>query len=147
MNSPDRAATEGTMIKNVNKILLADDDAEDLELIGDTILAIEPATRLHTVANGKAVLDYLNNLEDIELPNLIILDYNMPELNGSQVLSEMKHPRYELIPKIVLSTSNAPVHMHECKMNGAAGYFVKPNTMSGLNEIVGKILAYCATNR
>lgn len=133
------------MTNKTHKILLADDDAEDVELIGETILSLAPEAELHTVANGRAVIDYLSKLRDDELPCLIILDYNMPELNGSQVLSEIKQARYQVIPKVILSTSNALVHMHECKVQGATEYFVKPNTMSGLNEIVGKILTYCAT--
>lgn len=133
------------MINKIHKILLADDDSEDLELIGESILSLQPEAELHTVLNGRAVIDYLGKLKDNELPCLIILDYNMPELNGSQVLSEISHPRYQVIPKVILSTSNALAHMHECKVNGATEYFVKPNTMSGLNEIVGKILSYCTT--
>ncbi|MBS1584270.1 MAG: response regulator [Bacteroidetes bacterium] len=135
------------MINKIHKILLADDDIEDLELIGETILSLRPETDLHTVASGKAVIDYLGQLTTNELPELIILDYNMPELNGSQVLSEIKHPPYDGIPKVILSTSNAQQYMYECKMNGAAEYFVKPNTLSGLNEVVEKILAFCATGR
>ena len=125
-------------------ILVADDDEEDLELIEDAILSLEPGAALHKLNNGVAVMNYLKQKTDDELPCLIILDYNMPELNGSQVLSEIcKHVRYEAIPKIILSTSSAPIHIHECITNGATEYFVKPNNIHDLNSLARKMLALC----
>jgi CheY-like chemotaxis protein len=125
-------------------ILLADDDEEDLELIGDAILGIEPDAELYKHTNGKAVIDFLHSQEDHDLPCLIILDYNMPELNGFQVLLQMAaHKRYKHIPKVVLSTSNAAMHVHECIANGATDYFVKPNNMTDLKNLAGKMLSFC----
>jgi CheY-like chemotaxis protein len=128
-------------------ILAADDDLEDLELIEDAFSSLEPDIALHKVTNGKAVIDYLNNKPDSDLPCLIILDYNMPELNGSQVLAKIsKEKRYARIPKLVLSTSSAPIHIHECMINGAAEYYVKPNSLRELESIVRKMLAFCKLN-
>jgi CheY-like chemotaxis protein len=132
------------MNENLLIILLADDDEEDLELIEDAILAWEPSASLHKHTNGKDVIEFLHGSEDHDLPCLIILDYNMPELNGSQVLQLMsKHNRYEHIPKVVLSTSAAPMHIHECITNGAAEYFVKPDSMDALKNVARKMLDYC----
>lgn len=90
------------------KILIADDDQEDLELIEEAFLKIEPAIQLQKFTNGKTAIEFLNSRSDLELPCLIILDYSMPELNGSQVLHFIKENlRYHNIPKIILSTSNA----------------------------------------
>ncbi len=127
-------------------ILMADDDAEDLELIEEAIKNHRRNLGFHKVRNGKAALDYLVSQSDDQLPCLIILDYSMPELNGAQVLAELgKAPRYDHISKIVLSTSNAPMHIKECKDKGADDYFVKPTNMNELNTIVGKLIAYCVT--
>jgi CheY-like chemotaxis protein len=127
-------------------ILLADDDEEDLELIEDAILGIEPGAELQKHTNGKAVIDFLQRQPDHKLPCLIILDYNMPELNGSQILMHMSgEERYEGIPKVVLSTSNAALHIHECITNGAAEYFVKPTNMTELRTLAAKMLSYCKT--
>lgn len=128
-------------------ILAADDDLEDLELIEDAFASLEPDISLHKVTNGRAVIDYLNNRSDQDLPCLIILDYNMPELNGSQVLAKIsKEKRYDNIPKLVLSTSSAPIHIHECMVNGAADYYVKPNSLRELETLAKKMLSFCKLN-
>jgi CheY-like chemotaxis protein len=126
-------------------ILIADDDKEDLELIEDAFLNNRfNDLRLHKLTDGNKVLDYLDTLKDEELPCLIILDYNMPEMKGSEVISQLSNqPRYKTIPKVILSTSNAPGHIHECKSKGAADYFVKPTTMNELNMVAKKMLSYC----
>ena len=127
-------------------ILMADDDIEDLELIQSAITNIEPGADLHKVTNGKAVIDFLANQPDAKLPCLIILDYNMPELNGSEVLAVIrKEKRYELIPKVILSTSNTSAYIHECIKNGATEYFVKPDNMHELTKLAKKMLNYCRT--
>jgi CheY-like chemotaxis protein len=131
-------------VENKLHILLADDDEEDLELIEDAILSHEPSASLQKHTNGRAVIEYLHRSTDGELPCLIILDYNMPELNGSQILQQMsQHDRFENIPKVVLSTSATPLHIHECISNGAAEYFVKPNNMDALKNVAKKMLDYC----
>lgn len=129
-------------------ILMADDDFEDLELIESAITNIEPGADLHKVTNGKAVIDFLTNRPDTKLPCLIILDYNMPELTGSEVLALIcKEKRYELIPKVVLSTSSTPAYIHECLNNGATEYFVKPDNIPDLAKLAQKMLNYCKTSK
>lgn len=126
-------------------ILVADDDIEDVELLQEVILSKEPDVSVHSVSNGKQVMEYLASCTDESLPGLIILDYNMPELTGSEVLSQMaEQPRYRPIPKLILSTSNAHIHMKECLKNGATEYFVKPNNMRELEELTEKMLGLYA---
>ncbi|MBO9682583.1 MAG: response regulator [Flavisolibacter sp.] len=125
-------------------VLMADDDIEDIELVEDAIRASRIDIHLQKVLNGRAALHYLEQTPDDQLPCLIILDYNMPELNGSEVLSELsKEARYHSIAKVILSTSNSPAHIKECKDKGAIEYFVKPTTMEDLNKIVQKLMVYC----
>jgi len=132
------------MHHKIKTILVADDDAEDLELLEEAFTKTESATNLHKVYNGREVIEYLEGQKDAELPCLIILDYNMPELNGSQVLAKIcKERRYEAIPKIILSTSSAPLHIHECMRNGATEYFVKPNSIRDLESLATKMLSFC----
>ncbi|HYJ64570.1 MAG TPA: response regulator [Parafilimonas sp.] len=125
-------------------ILVADDDEEDLELIETAITDIEPAADLHKVTNGKAVLEYLYNQPDHKLPCLIVLDYNMPELNGSEVLALMgRDKKYENITKVILSTSGNPAYIQNCLNNGASEYFVKPNNMGDFVKVAKKMIDYC----
>lgn len=123
---------------------MADDDEEDLELIEEAILDLQPAAEVLKFSNGRTAIDYLNTSQDRELPCLIILDYNMPEMTGAQVLAYMKkEQRYQTIPKIILSTSNAPLHVHECISNGATEYFVKPDSIKGFYKLAAEFLALC----
>jgi CheY-like chemotaxis protein len=132
------------MQSNNLTILAADDDLEDLELIEDAILHSEPRAKLDKVTSGNGVIKYLEGKSDNDLPCLIILDYNMPELNGSQLLSIIsKQERYNEIPKVVLSTSNAPFHIQECMKNGATQYFVKPDNLKELYMIARRMLDFC----
>jgi len=125
-------------------ILIADDDPEDLELIEMAFADIDPAAVLIKRQTGKEALDYLVSHQNGHLPCLIILDFNMPELKGSEVLSIIcKQDRFDSIPKIILSTSNAPIHIHECMANGATDYFVKPTSLSEINKLAKKMLGYC----
>jgi DNA-binding response OmpR family regulator len=123
------------------KIVIAEDDPEDMELIADAIILADPDAELHKFIDGLSVYEYLSARPDNDLPSLIILDYNMPRLTGAQVLKNMRtEARFELIPKVVLSTSNTPLYRYECIRNGATEYFVKPGTMRELDTLVRKLL-------
>ena len=122
-------------------ILLADDDPDDLELIQDALLLQQPGLELHSVDCGTKVLSFLSRLDDGTLPTLIILDYNMPDLTAPQILAALKSMhRYDAIVKVILSTSNAPAFIYECKQAGAFDYFVKPSDLTELSTIAWRIL-------
>jgi CheY-like chemotaxis protein len=118
------------------RIVIAEDDPEDMELIAEAILLAEPNAELYKFMDGLSAYDYLRTIPDDDLPALIILDYNMPRLTGAEILRQMSTvARYGPIPKLVLSTSNAPLYKHECMRNGATEYFVKPGSMKELNAL------------
>ncbi|MGZ5248534.1 MAG: response regulator, partial [Flavitalea sp.] len=77
-------------------------------------------------------------------PCLIILDYNMPEMNGANVLEKIcAQPRYDHIPKLVWSTSSNNAYIKECMEKGATSYFVKPASHRQLEEVAREMLAFC----
>ena len=123
-------------------ILFADDDQDDIELVSDAVLKRDGSILFHKVCNGRQAIDYLDGLTDGDLPGIIILDYNMPQLTGAEVLPLVcKGTRYKDIPKVILSTSDAKFNIDECRSRGADEYFVKPATYRGLDELAEKILA------
>jgi CheY-like chemotaxis protein len=134
------------MNNNTNiDIVIADDDSEDLELLQTAILAIEPQAQLHLFNDGISALQYLLG-DSIKAPSLIIFDYNMPQKNGAQLLLSLKdHPSFANIPKIILSTSNAPLHKAECLKNGASDYMIKPFHLKECYELAGKLVRLCRT--
>lgn len=125
-------------------ILLADDDREDVELLEEAITGLEPDTKVHAVTTGKMVLDYLENKVNGELPGLIVLDYNMPEMNGAEVLDQIcSEVRYEKIPKAIWSTSGTSEYIKECMEKGANAYFIKPSNNKQLQQLAQDILDMC----
>jgi CheY-like chemotaxis protein len=125
-------------------ILVADDDSEDQELLGDAIAEVDPKAQAEMVFNGREAVEYLEKCPDNNLPCAIILDYSMPYLNGAEVLAILcKDPRFNAIPKFVWSTSNSKVHINECRENGALNYFIKPDKPDKLYSLVREVLAAC----
>jgi CheY-like chemotaxis protein len=129
------------------KILVADDDPEDLELMEEHILSLDPTVKLDKFVDGLSAYKYLDSQPDSDLPSLIILDYNMPGLNGSQLLSSLKPvKRYASIPKVILSSSNTAKYIDECLQNGATEYFVKPDNMKEIQSLAKKLVSLATKN-
>lgn len=130
------------------KILIADDDLEDIELIEEFLLKEAPGLHISKFKDGLTASEYLHTLPDDELPSLIILDYNMPGLTGAQVLLSLRSAgRYSLIPKVVLSTSNTPRYIQESLQNGASEYIVKPQNMTEIHNLAKKFVSLAAGSR
>jgi CheY-like chemotaxis protein len=116
-------------------ILIADDDADDRFLMDSAFKEIEGLAKLSFVENGSQVLDYLNAINDGDaLPDLIVLDLNMPLMNGPETLLLLKeHERYKRIPVIIHSTSESETDRARCLGIGAASYLYKG---SGYDKVV-----------
>jgi CheY-like chemotaxis protein len=125
-----------------NFILLAEDDEDDQELIR---MAFEKVTAKHNfivVNNGQEAINMLSYQPN--LPCLIILDLNMPVLNGIQTLKALgQDPKYQKIAKVILTTSDSDENKKMSYSNGAVDYFVKPSTLPELVATAEKILLYC----
>jgi CheY-like chemotaxis protein len=133
-------------IKNpgTRTIFLAEDDIDDQEFLQDALLAIDPAVRLIAFSSGLKFINRLKETADEHLPCLIVLDYNIPELNGAEILEQLKlHDRYAGIPKVVWSTSDSQLYRETCLSNGAKAYLVKPSSITGIAEIAREMLHYC----
>jgi CheY-like chemotaxis protein len=127
-------------------VLLADDDPDDCLLITDAFSAINARLFLHVVSNGHEVLSYLRRQSSHDFPCLIVLDYNMPGLNGLQVLQQLRgDSRYQRIPKVVLSTTANPHFVTACMENGADKYLVKPVSYQELVGIAQELFEWCTT--
>ena len=78
--------------------------------------------------------------ENVPLPNLILLDWNLPKIDGGEVLRRIKqHPRLLRIPVLVFSSSEADEDIHAAYDNHANGYITKPQTGEALADIVETI--------
>jgi CheY-like chemotaxis protein len=126
-------------------ILFGEDDIDDQELLKDSFSSVDGSFSLVFAINGDEVLTRLTNMENKDLPCLIVLDYNMPGPNGAEILRELKNnPRYKDIPKIIWSTSGSDTYKAVCLALGANDYFVKPSNVKDLAKICRQLISYCA---
>lgn len=125
-------------------ILLGEDDTDDQDMLTDVFASIDKSFILLFVNNGKEVLSALEKLHDNQMPCLIVLDYNMPGLNGAEILKELsQNERYKHIPKIVWSTSGSDKFKKICLELGAVDYVIKPSNNIELEKIARYMLAVC----
>ncbi len=124
-------------------IVLAEDDIDDQELLTEAFNEIDPSIRLYAFSTGKKFLSFLDELPDQQIPDLVILDYNIPELNGAEILRRLEsNDRYRKIVKLVWSTSNSPLYQDSCLSLGARAYLVKPSNISALFEMARHMLTF-----
>jgi CheY-like chemotaxis protein len=125
-------------------ILLGEDDPDDQEMLTDVFSSIDNSFILLFVNNGKEVVSALEKLKDEQMPCLIVLDYNMPGMNGAEILKEIgSNPRYKDVPKIMWSTSGSEKFKKTCLELGAADYVIKPSNNEDLKKIANYMLSLC----
>ena len=130
-------------------ILLAEDDHDDRYLISEALDESGFENQLFIVENGEELLDFLKNqgkYEDIAQyprPDVILLDLNMPLMDGREALAEIKKdPDFRRIPIIVLTTSRADEDINETYELGITGFITKPMTFADLVEVMKTIARY-----
>jgi len=132
------------MTKSLN-ILLIEDDAIEVMKFNRVLKTLGLNHKIIEANNGEEALSILKDKEII--PDIIILDLNMPKINGIeflQILKEDDHLKY--IPAIILTTSNNHKDVLECYKIGIAGYVLKPLKYDDYVERIRKMLEYWSTN-
>jgi CheY-like chemotaxis protein len=128
-------------------ILFGEDDIDDEELLREVFAQVDPSFTFVFVNNGKNVIPELEKMDTHNLPCLIILDYNMPSLNGGEILRELKrYSRYDSIPKIIWSTSGSATYKELCLQLGACDYITKPSSIKELSEVARYMLSFCSVH-
>jgi CheY-like chemotaxis protein len=123
--------------------LLADDDHDDRALFAGMLLQVLPGTSVDTVNDGTKVVQYLESCNQEDLPCSLILDLNMPQMDGFSVLDWINaRPRFRLLTRFVLSTSADPEDKKRCLDKGVVAYYIKPNSIQGIIDIAERIVAY-----
>ncbi len=133
-------------MSNDIRILVVDDDKEDHLILQEYFSESRIEKNVKFVDNGVKALEYLENITgDEDLPKLIVLDLNMPLLNGSQTLLQLKqNMRFKNIPVIIYSTSESENEKRKCLSFGAIDYMVKPVTMEEGQRMVDKFKTFIA---
>ena len=119
----------------IQKILLVDDYLDDQFVFDLALKSIDPDMVVETAKDG---IDALDKLREPEVyPELIVLDMNMPRMNGRDFLQQIKSlPSLAHIPVIMYSTSSSPDLMEETRRLGAMDYIVKPNSFDELCTVL-----------
>ena len=121
-------------------LLIADDDQDDLDMLTEALMRQHPGYVIEHATGGHAVLQFLDNAP--ELPAMLILDYQMPDLNGPEVLQRLAaNTRYRHLVKVIWSTSRRIKDMEDCKKLGAAHYLIKPGDNRELNSVIHQVIA------
>lgn len=122
-------------------ILMVDDDPDDRMLAQDAFDECRIANPLEVLEDGDALLRRLHSSP--LLPDLILLDLNMPRKSGLEALTEIKaDPRLRHIPIIVLTTSDSDDDVAAAYQLGASSYITKPVTFDGLVDVMRTIKSY-----
>jgi len=137
-----------TTVKPIT-ILMADDDEDDRLLTQDALAESRVLNELHFVVDGVELLEYLERkgkFEDKSIsprPGLILLDLNMPRMDGREALQAIKaHPNLKGIPVVILTTSKQEEDMVKGYNLGPASYITKPVTFDGLVEFMKTLGKY-----
>ena len=124
-------------------VLVADDDEDDCLMVEAAFHEIGIAHDLRFVDDGRELLDYLYNEGDFAdhgkypRPNLILLDLNMPLIDGREALAKIKSdPQLKDIPILIFTTSRAPRDIELSRQAGASSFLAKPDVFEDLTDML-----------
>ena len=125
-------------------IMFGEDDLDEVDFLKEIFSSLDASFSFLFFNNGRKLIAGLELLPVDRLPCLIVLDYNMPELNGAEILKVLRqNGRYNSIPKIIWSTSGSEIYKKLCLESGANDYLIKPSNIKELEDIARRLLSFC----
>ena len=125
------------------RILIVDDDPADAEIIQELLEECATVVEIHVVHDGIDALEYLHSCTHVSasgLPDLILLDLNMPRKDGREVLQEIRATEQLLhLPVIILTTSQEEDEIEQAYRLGATCYVSQPAAMADFERLVNAI--------
>jgi CheY-like chemotaxis protein len=128
---------------------MANDDEDTRFFVQESLREIAVAIRIEFVENGEQVLDYLYCrgqyavASNWHFPDLILLDLNMPRLDGREALTLIRSdPDLQQVPVVILTTSQSRGDILLCYRLGANSFISKPVTFEGLVEVMKTLCEY-----
>ncbi|TYL40268.1 response regulator [Natronococcus pandeyae] len=133
-------ATDGHDVE----ILLVEDNPGDIRLLREAMAKTEIPHRIHTVRDGSAALEFVEaDDSDAPRPDIVLLDLNLPQVTGDEVLAEFKaDPELRSTPVILFSSSRAPEDVRRAYELGANAYLSKPIDPDELEELVQSVVEF-----
>lgn len=125
--------------------MLIEDDMIEVMKLNRAISSLQLNHKIMEANNGEEALEILKNKE--ALPDIILLDLNMPKINGIEFLKTLKEDNnLKYLPTIILTTSNNKRDLLECFKIGIAGYVLKPLKYEDYVFKIKNILSYWSIN-
>lgn len=125
-------------------ILVVEDSDEDFTSILDAFQRSGVANPVQRISDGEACIEQLTLSGKRRLdPCLLLLDLNLPGMDGRTLLSEIKRdPLLKSLPVVIFTTSANPVDVNACYANGANGYHLKPLAVPAFRQVIHDIAHY-----
>lgn len=124
------------------RILLVEDDTNDVLLFQTALSKTVHQATLHHLQKADLVLDYLNRCNAGNVPDIILLDINMPRITGIEVLKQVKTSQHKKIPIIMLTNSVRTRDMLVCYEHHASGFIQKSADLKQFYDDIDCILGY-----
>jgi len=125
-------------------IVYVDDDEEDRFLLSDALSVTTPEFDVQTLPDGTAALDFLYSYKN-NLPCLVIVDLNMPGMNGKELIKRIREEAlFDSLPVVAFTTSSSNIDRLECAHYNV-DMVTKPITFSELQNTVRQLTRYCNT--
>ncbi len=122
-------------------IFIAEDDSDDYSLLEEAFMEIAPDLQLHWSRDGEELMASLQKLDKDQLPVKIILDYNMPRMNGLETLKQLNSKNeFQEITKIIYTSGQFDGHKSEALAAGAKGFFEKSASFEEIRNDVVRML-------
>lgn len=127
-------------------ILLVEDNQDDVYLTDLAIKELNIRANLLVINNGKLAIQLIESMieDKKKLPDLILLDINLPKVNGLEVLKQIRlQPTSCKVPIVMFTSADSVSDMTSCYSSGADLYIRKPNNLNDFKESITYIMNYC----
>ena len=129
------------LLTMATQILIVDDDVDDIQVLTDGLLEVDPGIECQSALDGEKAMSLLRSGLSY-IPDYIFLDLNMPKISGKQVLVQLKKDlRLKDIPVIIYTTSNFDRDQEEAFLLGAKHFITKPTSLKELHNAIVVVLS------
>lgn len=122
-----------------HQIMIIDDNAADVKLLTRFFKPKQGISQFTVAVDGEEALKFvyaLENYSDRKIPDIILLDLNLPKKGGTEILVEIRnHPEMKTVPVLVISGSDNPHDKADCLALGANRFVTKPSDLTALDGL------------
>jgi CheY-like chemotaxis protein len=146
---PIRSPAQGAPVPLPTDILLVEDSPVEVELMLRPLRELDPGSRIEVARDGEEALDFLLGRGQFRqrlaapLPQLVLLDLQLPRMDGLEVLRGIRgNARTCIVPVVVLTSSNDPRQLAQCYQHGANSCVLRPVRYEQFNKVIQSVARY-----